>query len=208
MKVILTETVRSLGNIGEIVNVSAGHARNFLLPQGLAVFADEGNERALANQKRALGKKITQQKEQAQTTKKQLHDLEIELTKRVGANGKLFGTVTTSELSRELAGRGIDIERRLLSLDSPIKSVGTFSVKAKLFEGVMGEFQVKVDMSPQQREELQKKTGAKKRKAAKLTQKDESDQDQLSDEDTAPVADAAQESDTQADQQGLNDKPR
>ena len=197
MKVILTETVRSLGNIGEIVNVSAGHARNFLLPQSLAVFADEGNERALENQKRALGKKITQQKEQAQTTKKQLHDLEIELTKKVGANGKLFGTVTTNELSRELAGRGIDVERRLLSLDSPIKSVGTFSVKAKLFEGVMGEFQVKVDMSPQQREELQKKTGAKKRKAAKLTQKDKSDQDQLSDEDTAPVADAAQESGTQ-----------
>ena len=185
MKVILTEKVKSLGNIGEIVNVSPGHARNFLFPKRLAIFADEKNQRVLENQKRALSKKVQTQREEALGIKKKLDGLEIGLVKKVGANGKLFGTVTSSELARELAQRNIEVEKRLLSIETPIKSVGTFNIKAKIFQDVVSEFQVVVEMDPKQLEELQKKSkaGAKKKtkdkdkeqKKAEKAEKDESE---------------------------------
>ncbi|MCY4643577.1 MAG: 50S ribosomal protein L9 [Bacteriovoracales bacterium] len=173
MKVILTEKVKSLGNIGEIVNVSAGYARNFLLPKSLAVFADEKNQKVLENQKRALRKKIDEQKEKALDTKKKLDGLEIQLVKKVGANGKLFGTVTTLEISQELSRRELDVEKRLLIIESPIKAVGSFPIKAKLFQDIVSEFQVKVEMDPKQLEELQKKAKAKPKAKAKTKEKEE-----------------------------------
>ena len=157
MKVILTEKVRSLGNIGEIVNVSPGYARNFLFPKDLAIFADEKNQRTLENQKRALKRKIEEQKNEALATKEKLDGLEIVLVKKVGANGRLFGTVTSNELSRELASREMDVEKRLISIETPIKSTGVFPVKVKLFQDVESSFQVKVEMDPKQLEEMQKK---------------------------------------------------
>ena len=99
-------------------------------------------------------------------TKKKIDGLEIELVKKVGGNGKLFGTVTSSELLKELKGREIDVEKRLISIETPIKSTGTFNIKVKIFQDIVGEFQVTVKMSAQQLEELKKKsrTVSKKKK--------------------------------------------
>lgn len=167
MKVILTDKVASLGNVGEVVNVSAGYARNFLIPNSKAVLADESNKAQMNHYNRMLTKKMDEQKSEAQAVAKKLNGTKLELIKKVGSNGRLFGTVTTVELSKELAAKGIEVERRILSVDNPIKSVGTYTVTAKLFTDVEANFTVKVDMDPKQAEELKAKAeaAAKKKKA-------------------------------------------
>ncbi len=156
MKVILTEKVPTLGNIGEIVNVSAGYARNFLVPNRFAMVADEANKKFLAAQQKSLAKKIKAQRDTAIEAKKKIEAVTVELIKKVGASGKLFGTVTTSELSKELQNLGFEVERRLIHLETPIKGIGTFVAKAKLFQDVEAAFKVKVAIDPKQAEELKK----------------------------------------------------
>lgn len=156
MKVILTEKVPALGNIGEIVNVSAGHARNYLVPNGFAMAADDSNKNLLAAQQKSLAKKIQAQKDAANTLKAKIEGMTIELIKKVGASGKLFGTVTNAELSKELESRGVEVERRLIHLESPIKGLGIFNAKAKIFQDVEATFKVKVSIDPKQAEELKK----------------------------------------------------
>jgi large subunit ribosomal protein L9 len=156
MKVILTEKVPALGNIGEIVNVSNGHARNFLVPNGFAMVADEGNKKLLAAQQKSLAKKVQGQRDAAMELKKKIEGTTLELIKKVGASGKLFGTVTNAELSKELENLGFAVERRLIHLEAPIKGLGTFNAKAKIFQDVEATFKVKVAIDPKQAEELKK----------------------------------------------------
>ncbi|HLE12096.1 MAG: 50S ribosomal protein L9 [Bdellovibrionales bacterium RIFOXYD12_FULL_39_22] len=176
MKVILTERVPKLGNVGEIVKVSAGHARNFLIPNRMAVIADAATEKQLVNSKKGLSKKISEQKNVALETKKKLEGITIEMFKKVGGSGKLFGTVTNVELSTELAQRGVDVERRLIVIEKPIKSLGQFEVKAKLFAEVEATFKVKVMMDPEQLKEEKKRletlSAKKKEKKDKGDKKD------------------------------------
>ncbi len=171
MKVILTEKVPSLGSVGEIVNVSAGYGRNYLIPNKLAVLASDANQAELENQKKALQKKMAEEKTAAVAIKKQIDGLVLEFTRRVSGNGKLFGTVTNSELATALGEKGITVERRILTVDAPIKSLGEFGVKAKLFTDVIADFKVKVAMDPQQaQEEKEKQASAAKRKEAKAAE--------------------------------------
>lgn len=156
MKVILTEKVPALGNIGEIVNVSAGHARNYLVPNGFAMVADDSNKNLLAAQQKSLAKKIQGQKDEANALKAKIEGMTIELIKKVGASGKLFGTVTNAELSKELESRGVEVERRLIHLEAPIKGLGIFNAKAKIFQDVEATFKVKISIDPKQAEELKK----------------------------------------------------
>lgn len=156
MKVILTEKVPSLGNIGEIVNVSAGHARNYLVPNGFAMVADDSNKRLLTAQQKSLAKKMKAQKDAAVEVKKKIEGLTLELIKKVGASGKLFGTVTNAELSKELLAKGFDVERRQIQLETPIKGLGIFNAKAKLFNDVEAVFKIKIAIDPKQAEELKK----------------------------------------------------
>ena len=166
MKVILTEKVATLGNIGEIVNVTPGHARNYLFPRKLAVLADESKQKQLENQKKRLQKKIQAEIDAANAVKGKIEGKVIELVKRVGANGKLFGAITNADLAKELATREVAVERRQIVLEAPIKGLGNFDVKVKLFTGVEATFKVKVTMDPKQVEELKaKEVEAKKRKA-------------------------------------------
>ncbi len=191
MKVILTEKVPTLGNIGEIVNVSAGHARNYLVPNGFAMVADDSNKKLLAAQQKSLAKKIQAQKEAALELKKKVEGTTIELIKKVGASGKLFGTVTNAELSKELEARGIVLERRLIHLDSPIKGLGTFNAKAKIFQDVEAVFKVKVAIDPKQAEEL-KKSQEEALKAAEARKKAAADA-KASGETATPAAELTEE---------------
>lgn len=191
MKVILTEKVPALGNIGEIVNVSAGHARNYLVPNGFAMVADESNTKLLAAQQKSLGKKIQAQKDAALAIKKQIEGITLDLIKKVGASGKLFGTVTNAELSKELETRGIHVERRLIHLDAPIKGLGVFTAKAKIFQDVEATFKIKVAIDPKQAEELKlaqeealKNAEARKKAQAEAKANGESD---------VPVAEMSEE---------------
>lgn len=173
MKVILIERVPSLGNIGEIVNVSAGHARNFLFPKKLAVLADESHKAQLENNQKKVAKKIAAETSAAKAIKAKIDGVTLEFIRRVGSNGKLFGTITNTELAKELLNRGVDVERRLIVIETPIKSVGTFGVKVKIFTGVEAAFSVKVAIDPAQIEEMKKQQaagGKKKKKAAEAAE--------------------------------------
>jgi large subunit ribosomal protein L9 len=168
MKVILTEKVKALGTIGEIVNVSAGFARNYLFPQKFAILADDKNSNVLKDKQKALAKKIAVEKSAAEAAKKKLEGITVELIKKVGANGRLFGAVTSQEIVKELEKQGISVERRLLSFDGSIKSLGTYDVKAKLFNDVVATFKLKVAIDAAMAEQLKKEQAeAQKRNAEK-----------------------------------------
>jgi len=155
MKVILIEKVKALGTIGEIVNVSAGFARNYLYPNKLAILADEKNSNVLKDKQKALAKKIGAEKDVALTLKKKLEGITVELIKKVGSNGRLFGAVTSQDIAKELETKhGVSIERRLLSVDGSIKSLGTYDVKAKLFNDVTATFKLKVTIDATIAEQL------------------------------------------------------
>ncbi|EQC45658.1 50S ribosomal protein L9 [Bacteriovorax sp. Seq25_V] len=157
MKVILKEKVKTLGNVGQTVNVSAGHARNFLIPNGLAVLADESNKAQTEHMSKILAAKVAEEKKVAQDLAKKVDGVAIEMIKRVGNGGKLFGSVTTQDLTAELSKLGYDVERKALTLDKPIKGLGVYNVKAKLFKEVEANFTVTVKMDPAQEEENKKK---------------------------------------------------
>ena len=168
MKVILTEKVKALGTIGEIVNVSAGFARNFLFPKKLALLADDKNSNILKDKQKALAKKIAVERDAAVAVKKKLDGITVELIKKVGSNGRLFGAVTSLDIVKELEKAGVTVERRLLSFDGSIKSLGTYEVKAKLFNDVVATFNLKVAIDAAMAEQLKKEQAkAQKRNAEK-----------------------------------------
>ena len=192
MKVILTDKVKSLGTIGEIVNVSAGYARNFLFPRQLAVLADEKNSNVLKDKQKALAKKVAAEKDAALDIKKKIEGLTVELIKKVGTNGRLFGAVTTQEIAKELEKHGVHLERRLLQVDGSIKTLGTFDVKAKIFHDVVANFKVKVAIDAAMAEELKKQQEEAQRrnaeKKAKLeAQKAEASSEETTDETTVEI---------------------
>jgi large subunit ribosomal protein L9 len=173
MKVILTDNVKSLGSVGEIVNVSQGFGRNYLIPNKLAILADASNKKQMDDYQKRLAKKVAEQKSAAEETAKKLNGMTVALVKKVGGNGRLFGTVTNSELAKELEAQGIEVERRLINVDTPIKTLGTFDITAKLFKDVEATFKVKVEIDPKQAEEMKKKQEAAAKKAAKKEKKAE-----------------------------------
>jgi large subunit ribosomal protein L9 len=165
MKVILTERVKTLGNVGEIVNVSEGYGRNFLIPGKFAVLADESNKKEMADHEKRLAKKIAEQRADAQAIATKLGGITVSLIKKVGGNGSLFGTVTNVELAKELAKQDVAIERRMITIETPIKTTGEYEISAKIFTGVEATFKVKVEMDPVQAEEMKKKQAALEAKA-------------------------------------------
>jgi large subunit ribosomal protein L9 len=157
MKVILTEKVRALGNIGEIVNVSPGFGRNYLVPNRLAVLADEGSKKQQVHNEKMLAKKIAGEKQGALTAKSKIDGITIEMIKKVGGSGKLFGTVTSADLAKELEKKDVLVEKRMITAENAIKSLGVFDVKVKLFKDVEAMFKVKVIIDPKQAEEMKLK---------------------------------------------------
>ncbi len=173
MKVILIEKVKALGTIGEIVNVSAGFARNYLFPKKFAILADDKNANVLKDKQKALAKKVAAEKAEAEAAKKKIEGITVELIKKVGANGRLFGAVTSQEIAKELEKQGVSIERRLLSFDGSIKSLGTYDVKAKLFNDVVATFKLKVTMDAAMAEQLKKEQAEAQRRNAEKKAKAE-----------------------------------
>jgi large subunit ribosomal protein L9 len=167
MKVILTEKVPALGSVGEIVNVSPGYGRNFLIPNRKAVIADAGSKKQAEHTKKALAKKVAEEKDAALAIKKSVDGLVLTMIKKVGGNGNLFGTVTSSEVSKALMELGHDVEKRVISFVTPIKTLGEFEVRAKIFSEVIAEFKVLVEIDPKQAEELKAKQESAERAAVK-----------------------------------------
>ena len=172
MKVILRDKVKTLGNVGEVVNVSEGYARNFLIPNELAILADASNKKQIADYEKMLAKKVEEQKSEAKKLAASLKGYTLTLEKKVGGNGRIFGTVTSSEISKALEANDLAVEKRLLAIDTPIKTLGEYQIVAKLFKDVEQEFTVNVIMDAKQKEEMAK-AAAKKKAEPKKEKKEE-----------------------------------
>jgi large subunit ribosomal protein L9 len=142
MKVILSQEVENLGNIGDLVNVRNGFARNYLLPRGLAAVANEGNQAALEHHKRALEKKKAIALAAAKELAAQIEKTSVTVTKQVGEDEKIFGSVTTGELEELLTAEGLKISKKDITLLEDVKKVGVYSAQVKLTSGVTAKFKV------------------------------------------------------------------
>lgn len=145
MKVILLEDVKSLGKKGETVNVSDGYARNFIIPQKKGVEATAGNLNTLKLQKANEEKVAKELKEEAEQLAAKLKEAPVTIQAKLGNNGKLFGAISGKEIAQELSKQaGLEVDKKKLLLDEPIKELGTFVVKARLHKDVLGEITVNV----------------------------------------------------------------
>jgi large subunit ribosomal protein L9 len=144
MKVILKQNVDSLGKAGDAVKVADGYARNYLIPKGLAVQASNWSLKTLENEKKQIMKKLETEKKKAEVMIEKLAGVTLSLTRRVGEQDKLFGSVTTKDIEQSLQELGIEIDRKMIILEEPIKTPGEFPVKIKLQPGVMTEIKITV----------------------------------------------------------------
>ena len=142
MKVILRQNVESLGEIGEIVNVKAGYARNYLIPRSLAYVANDSAIRALETEKRQYAVKMDKAKAHAELVAAQLGELQVTIPMQVGEEGRLFGSVTSPMIAQELELRGFNVDRRNIIIEEPIKTLGIFDVKVKLHTDIMANLKV------------------------------------------------------------------
>lgn len=144
MMVILRDNVENLGRVGDLIKVSDGYARNYLLPRNLVVEADEKNIAAVEHQKRLLEKKRLAMKADAMSLAKKLEGFTVVLSRKVGEGDKLFGSVSTSDIADSLKKAGLTVEKRSLLLHTPIKSLGSHTVTVKLESEVTATLKVTV----------------------------------------------------------------
>ncbi len=143
LNIVLQKDVAHLGKGGDVVKVSPGYARNFLVPQGLALPASEGNVKRFEHIKRVANEQATKARAEAQGSATKLSSVEITITRRAGSEGKLYGSVTTKDLEAALKAKGFAVDKRKLTVD-PIRSVGTYEVVAHLAPEVKATFKVTV----------------------------------------------------------------
>ena len=144
MKVILTADLDKVGSLGDVVEVKKGFARNFLLPRQLALEASAHNLALMEARKKKHQKKLELEKLSAVDQKQKLDGTVIVIRKKAGENDVLFGSVTTAEIEKELESKGFHIEKKKIHLEEPIKRLGDFAVKVKLFREVEAAIQVQV----------------------------------------------------------------
>ena len=145
MKVILQQDVRGQGKKGQMVEVSDGYARNFLLPRKLAVLATAENVNTMKQQEKARKAQQAAEKAEAEALSKKLESLTVKVAAKAGEGGRLFGAVTAKEISECLAQQhGLNIAKTKLVLDEPIKACGGYKIKAKLGYEIVGTVNVMV----------------------------------------------------------------
>jgi len=142
MQIILQEDVEKLGNRGQIIEVAEGYARNYLLPQKLALPVSKGNLKQLEQIKRALAKREATEVESAQKQAELLAALTLEFARKAGENDQMFGSVTGADVSEALAAKGFSVDKRKIQLDQPIKTLGEYDVAAKLHRAVTATIKV------------------------------------------------------------------
>jgi len=132
MKVILRQDVESLGTVGDIVEVKDGYARNYLIPQGIALKADKNSIRILEAEQRRLQLKVSKDKRNAEKLAEQLSHVSCTATVTVGEEDKVFGSVTTQDIANLLKDKGFEIDRKRIQLAEPIKALGIYTIPIKL----------------------------------------------------------------------------
>ena len=151
MEVILKEDVNKLGHRGDVVKVADGYGRNYLLPGKLAIEANAANKAVIEQMKGSAIRKSAKEKVEAEQLATQLSAVELVFERKVGENDHLFGSVTSGDIAHELEAKGYTIDRRKISLDEPLKSLGEYHVPVKLHREVTSH--VKVTVKAEQTEE-------------------------------------------------------
>jgi large subunit ribosomal protein L9 len=144
MDIILMENVEGLGQIGDLVKVKPGYARNFLIPKKFAVEANTRNIKELEHQKRQMEHKAQKMLQASELVKAQIEKVSCAFALRAGEDGKLFGSVTSMEIQAKLAEAGIEIDRKKIQLDEPIKALGDYEVGVRLPAGIVAMVKVAV----------------------------------------------------------------
>jgi len=144
VKLILVESIHSLGEAGELVSVKPGYARNYLLPQGKALLATETRVKELEHKQRIAQERAAKELNDLKAVKKQIEGLSIEIGARAGESGKLFGSVTAQQIAERIEAAGLSVDKRRVELVEPIKEVGDHAVKVKLHSELAAEISVKV----------------------------------------------------------------
>ncbi|NCN10188.1 MAG: 50S ribosomal protein L9 [Leptospira sp.] len=144
MKIILQKDVINLGDAGEVKEVADGYARNFLFPKKLAIRASEGSTKMALHQKRLADLKKDKKSKEMKNLSSQIDGQSIEITVKTGENDKIFGSVTSGDISAALSAKGFLVDKRKIDLDQPIKSTGEFKIKLKLAESVQATINLTV----------------------------------------------------------------
>ena len=144
MKLILRADVENLGSLGDVVNVKPGYGRNYLLPFGLAMVATEANLKQFETERKKLQALMDAQRAEARTLAEKIEALEVVIPMHVGENDKLYGSVTSTIIGDALAAQGIEVDRRRILMDAPIRTLGEHPVRIRLHAGIVANLPVKV----------------------------------------------------------------
>ncbi|GBC59076.1 50S ribosomal protein L9 [Desulfonema ishimotonii] len=151
MKVILTETIESLGIIGSEVTVADGYARNYLLPQQKAVHDTPANRRKLENEKARFELQIAKEKATAEEMAGRLDGVSCTISAKVSDEDRLYGSITVRDIMDALAKQGVELEKQMILLTEPIKTIGTFKIPVRVYRDV--EPEITVEVVPEEKEE-------------------------------------------------------
>lgn len=142
VQVILRQVVDDLGDIGEVVDVRPGYARNFLIPQGMAYEATDANQKRFEEERRHILERSARELDRAKAAAERIEGQSVSFTVRAGEEGKLFGSVTASDIAEALGEKGLDVDRHLIRLEEPIKQLGVYKVTVRLHAEVRPEVTV------------------------------------------------------------------
>ncbi len=144
LTVILREDVPRLGDAGALVAVKPGYARNYLLPTGKAILATRSNVRELEHQQRVVAQRVEAERRKLEALRDRIQSIELEVAAKVGEGGKLFGSVTAPQIAELLQQKGVEVDRRRIQLDEPIREAGEHTVAIRLKHELSAQIKVKV----------------------------------------------------------------
>ena len=144
MKIILTQDMEDLGLEGDIVEVADGYARNYLIPKNIAIEANEQNIKLMDMKRKKIEVKRLKAKDDAERIKEKLAGVVVTISQKAGEEEKLYGSVTSMDIAAHLESQGVSIDRKKISLEKPIKTLGEFDVPIKIYPGVTGGIKVMV----------------------------------------------------------------
>jgi len=144
MEVILKQDIKGLGYKNDIVDVKPGYGRNYLIPQGIAIFATESNRKMIAENIKQASHKAEKIKKDAEEIAKKIGDLTLELKTKAGESGKIFGAITALQVSDALKDKGFEIDRKKISFNTSIKELGEYTASLDLHREVQHDINIKV----------------------------------------------------------------
>lgn len=144
MNIILTQDVENLGRAGEIVKVRSGYGRNFLLPRGMALLATRGNVAQQEHHRRAIAREQERIRAEYKKVAAQLAEISVAIARKAGKDEKLFGSVTSRDIVDALAQQNVDLDRKLVKLDEPIRSAGSYEVPVRFAADISVNLKVNV----------------------------------------------------------------